>query len=77
MLRFWTSLALMCVLTLVYGASSDADSAVASTDEVIQWNKTLLTIVRSLFNLVESTLRSFDFFAVPPGPSSQSNHRFA
>jgi hypothetical protein len=46
MLRFWTSLALMCATPLVYGASSYADSA-GSTDEVIQWNKTLLTIVRT------------------------------
>jgi hypothetical protein len=37
----------MCAIPLGYGASSHADSAVASTDEVIQWNKTLLTIVRT------------------------------
>jgi len=47
MLRFWTSLALMCATPLVYSASSHADSAVGSVDEVIQWNKTLLTIVRT------------------------------
>jgi hypothetical protein len=47
MLRFWTSLALMCATPLVYSASSYADSAVGSVDEVIQWNKTLLTIVRT------------------------------
>jgi hypothetical protein len=47
MLRFWTSLALMCAAPLVYSASSYADSAVGSADEVIQWNKTLLTIVRT------------------------------
>jgi PAP2 superfamily len=47
MLRFWTSLALMCATPLVYSASSHADSAVGSADEVIQWNKTLLTIVRT------------------------------
>jgi membrane-associated phospholipid phosphatase len=47
MLRFWTSLALMCAIPLVCCASSYADSALASTDEVIQWNKTLLTIVRT------------------------------
>jgi len=47
MLRFWTSLALMCATALTYGASSYADSAVGSAHEVIQWNKTLLTIVRT------------------------------
>lgn len=47
MLRFWTSLALMCAALLVYGAPSIADSAVGSVDEAIQWNKTLLTIVRT------------------------------
>jgi membrane-associated phospholipid phosphatase len=47
MLRFWTSLALMCATPLVYGAPSIADSAVGSLDEAIQWNKTLLTIVRT------------------------------
>jgi hypothetical protein len=47
MLRFWSSLALLCATTLVYSASSYADSATGSTDEVIQWNKTLLTIVRT------------------------------
>jgi hypothetical protein len=47
MLRFWTSLALMCATPLVYSASWYADSAAGSTDEVIQWNKTLLTIVRT------------------------------
>jgi hypothetical protein len=47
MLRFWTSLALMCAAPLVYGASSYADPAVGSADEVIHWNKTLLTIVRT------------------------------
>jgi PAP2 superfamily len=45
--RFWTSLALMCAAPLVYGASSYADSAAGPADEVIQWNKTLLTIVRT------------------------------
>jgi hypothetical protein len=48
MLRLWTSLALTCATSLVYSASSYADSAVGSIDEVIQWNKTLLTIVRTL-----------------------------
>src|SRR5882672_6943285 len=47
MLRFWTSLALICATPLVYSASSYADSAVGPADEVIQWNKTLLTIVRT------------------------------
>src|SRR6202795_3289492 len=47
MLRFWSSLALMCATPLVYSASSYADSVTGSTDEVIQWNKTLLTIVRT------------------------------
>ncbi len=47
MLRSCKSLALMCASLFVYSASSYADSAVGSPDEVIQWNKTLLTIVRT------------------------------
>jgi hypothetical protein len=47
MLRFWTSLALICATALPYSASSYADSAVGPANEVIQWNKTLLTIVRT------------------------------
>jgi hypothetical protein len=47
MLRFWTALALMCATPLVYSASSYADSVAGSADEVIKWNKTLLTIVRT------------------------------
>jgi PAP2 superfamily len=47
MLRFWTSLALICATALPYSASSYADSAVEPANEVIQWNKTLLTIVRT------------------------------
>jgi hypothetical protein len=44
--RFWTSFALMCATLLVYSVSSHADSA-GLPDEVIVWNKTLLTIVRT------------------------------
>jgi hypothetical protein len=44
--RPWTSLALMSA-SLVYSAFSYAASAVGSGDEVVQWNKTLLTIVRT------------------------------
>ena len=47
MLRFWTSLALICATPLVYCVPSIADSAMGSVDEAIQWNKTLLTIVRT------------------------------
>jgi len=47
MLRFWASLALMCATALTYGASSYADPAVGSAGEVLQWNKALLTIVRT------------------------------
>ena len=47
MRRFWTSLALMCAAPLVYSASSYADSAGGTSDEVVRWNKTLLTIVRT------------------------------
>jgi hypothetical protein len=47
MLRLWAALALMCATALTYTASSYADSATGSPDEVIQWNKTLLTIVRT------------------------------
>src|SRR6202047_1340723 len=46
MLRFWTLLALMCPTPFICGASY-ADSAAGSADEVVQWNKTLLTIVRT------------------------------
>jgi len=46
MLRFRTLLALMCTTPFICGASY-ADSAAGSVDEVIQWNKTLLTIVRT------------------------------
>jgi membrane-associated phospholipid phosphatase len=45
--RFWISLGLLCAAPLIYSASSYADSAVGSIDEVTQWNKTLLTIVRT------------------------------
>ena len=47
MLRFWASVALMCATALTYGASSYADPAVGSAGEVLQWNKALLTIVRT------------------------------
>jgi hypothetical protein len=48
MLRSWISLALLCATSLVYGnASSNTDPAMGSADEVTQWNKTLLTIVRT------------------------------
>ena len=44
--RLWSSLAFMCA-ALGYGAASYADPAAGSVDEVIQWNKALLTIVRT------------------------------
>jgi hypothetical protein len=48
MLRLWMSLSLLCAGQLVYGlASSATDSVTSSVDEVIQWNKTLLTILRT------------------------------
>src|SRR3979490_2184339 len=47
MLRSGTPLALVCASLFAYSASSYADPAVGSADEVIQWNKTLLTIVRT------------------------------
>src|SRR3982075_784085 len=47
MLRLSTVRALMCASLLVYGASSYAGPAAGSGDEVIQWNKTRLTIVRT------------------------------
>jgi hypothetical protein len=48
MLRLWLSLALLCAAPLVYGnASSAADFASGAVDEVVEWNKTLLTIVRT------------------------------
>src|SRR6202047_5424613 len=47
MLRFRTSLALVCATPLIYSGASYADSASGPTDEVVQWNKTLLTIVRT------------------------------
>ena len=48
MLQFWIAFTLLCVTPLAYGSpSSSADSAAGSVNEVIQWNKTLLTIVRT------------------------------
>jgi hypothetical protein len=47
MLRSPASLALMCAALFVYSASSYADSAAGSTDAVVQWNQTLLKIVRT------------------------------
>lgn len=46
MLRFWISLALVCATPLAYGNSS-SNTGSAAVDEVITWNKTLLTIVRT------------------------------
>jgi hypothetical protein len=45
--RFWAPLALMFSIPLIYSASAYAASGVGQPDEVIQWNKTLLTIVRT------------------------------
>src|SRR5438128_4706436 len=45
--RFWASLAIMFSTPLIYSASAYADSVVGQADEVIQWNKTLLSIVRT------------------------------
>src|SRR5436309_14743361 len=45
--RFWASLAIMFSTPLIYSASAYADSVVGQADEVIQWNKVLLTIVRT------------------------------
>src|ERR1700694_713389 len=47
MLRFWISLALLCATPLAYGSASSGAGSAGSVDEVIQWNKTLLTIVRT------------------------------
>src|SRR6202140_4980513 len=47
MLRFWISLALLCATPLAYGGASSGAGSAGSVDEVIQWNKTLLTIVRT------------------------------
>jgi hypothetical protein len=63
MLRFWTSFALMCATPLVYSASSYADSAVGPVDEVVQWNKTLLTIVRTP-GVQPATVHSTRSFAI-------------
>jgi membrane-associated phospholipid phosphatase len=45
--RFWTALALMFTAPLICSTLAYADSAVGQADEVTQWNKTLLTIVRT------------------------------
>jgi PAP2 superfamily len=45
--RFWTALALMFSTPLICSTLAYADSAGGQADEVIQWNKTLLTIVRT------------------------------
>jgi|KBSSwiStaDraftv2_1062776.scaffolds.fasta_scaffold01095_14 hypothetical protein len=48
MLRLWMSLSLLCALQLLAGvAVSAADFMTSSADEVVQWNKTLLTILRT------------------------------
>lgn len=48
MLRLCMSLALLCAGPLMFGfAWSATDSSSTSVDEVVQWNKTLLTIVRT------------------------------
>ena len=48
MLRLWMSLALLCAGPLVCGVAwSTTDSVSSSIDEVVQWNKILLTIVRT------------------------------
>jgi len=48
MLRLWLSLALLSACPFVYGvAASAADSVSSSINEVVQWNRALLTIVRT------------------------------
>jgi membrane-associated phospholipid phosphatase len=48
MRRFWILLALLCTASIVYGnASANNDGVTGSVEEVTQWNKTLLTIVRT------------------------------
>jgi membrane-associated phospholipid phosphatase len=48
MRRFWILLALLCTSAIVYGnASANNDGVTGSVEEVTQWNKTLLTIVRT------------------------------
>jgi PAP2 superfamily len=48
MLRSWISLALLCATSLAYGdATSNTNPTMGPADEVTQWNKTLLTIVRT------------------------------
>src|SRR5437660_8855272 len=45
--RFWASLAIMFSTPLIYSVSAYADSVVGQADEVIEWNRALLTIVRT------------------------------
>jgi membrane-associated phospholipid phosphatase len=48
MRRFWILLALLCTASIVYGnASANTDGVTGSVEEVTQWNKALLTIVRT------------------------------
>src|ERR1700730_3978881 len=48
MRRFWILLALLCTASIVYGnAFANTDGVTGSVEEVTQWNKTLLTIVRT------------------------------
>jgi len=47
MLPRWSSFALMCVTSIVGATAAGADTSAGSANEVIQWNKTLLTIVRT------------------------------
>src|SRR5260370_33341768 len=47
MLRSWISLALLCATPLAYGSAYSGAGSAGSVYEIIQWNKTLLTIVRT------------------------------
>jgi len=48
MMRSWSLVAQLCILSLVCaGTSLASDTQVGSTNEVVQWNKTLLTVVRT------------------------------
>jgi PAP2 superfamily len=62
--RSWSLAALVCVMPLVCGSAvSASDAATDSDNEVVNWNKTLLTIVRTQ-NALPGTIHATRDFAI-------------
>ena len=45
--RFWISLALLCGLPFAYGTATGSEPAPESVNSIVQWNKALLSILRT------------------------------